>query len=212
MSTPIFPCRPASKLAGVAVASSRSPPAPLPGSPRGPLALPRRALPLQWQPLTFWPDGSVKWALLDFQTALAPDEQAAYELTIGPASPPPAQRVRAAKRDGVVTIDTGPLRLTLREQPFRLFSEVAVRDEQGRWRTVVAASPTCDGLSVADGRRVYRSCERPVRLRIEPIPARHRRGRGRARQPASASFLLWSPLQEIANASNDNPTGNTAIW
>ena len=25
-------------------------------------------IPLQWEPLVHWPDGSVKWALLDFQT------------------------------------------------------------------------------------------------------------------------------------------------
>ncbi|NLC58598.1 MAG: hypothetical protein GX774_17335 [Armatimonadetes bacterium] len=231
MSTPFFPCRlRVENLAGVAGAGwPVTSGVPFPQGilhREGPLALSRagEALPLQWQPLTFWPDGSVKWALLDFQTALAPDEQAAYELTIGPASPPPAQRVRAAKRDGVVTIDTGPLRLTLREQPFRLFSEVAVRDEQGRWRTVVAASPTCDGLSVADGRRVYRSCERPVRLRIErhgPLHATVVAEGEHVSRSGQRCFSFVVRLHAYAGCDfvkvehrflNDNPTGNfTAI-
>jgi hypothetical protein len=58
-----------------------------------------REIPLQTAPLARWPDGSVKWLLLDFQTDLAPRESRAFSLvtpeaagaenaTAGAARPP----------------------------------------------------------------------------------------------------------------------------
>lgn len=72
------------------------------------------ALPVQTEVLAWWPDGSVKWLLLDFQ---APAGLRNVDLVIDPQSPaprPPAA-VTAAAADDAVTVDTGVIQFTIRK-------------------------------------------------------------------------------------------------
>jgi len=127
----------------------------------------RTALPLQWEPLALWPDGSVKWALLDFQTGVAKGKSARLILSRG-RSPSPPERVSVTKRNGECIIKTGPLRIVLSERDFRLFDQVAVRDDAGRYQMVAAASRRSAGLLVRDGRGVsHLAAHRPVRITCE---------------------------------------------
>lgn len=78
-----------------------------------------KTLPLQADVLAWWPDGSIKWLLLDFQAS--PTVKVCL-LRYGPAATrqaathplPQGQRIKARQRDGAVTIDTGPLKFTVR--------------------------------------------------------------------------------------------------
>ena len=71
-------------------------------------------VPLQTEVLARWPDGSIRWLLVDFQTDLAADEKKAFVLRYG------ADVKRAAvdnpvrimtQLDGTVVVEPGPVRL-----------------------------------------------------------------------------------------------------
>ncbi len=91
------------------------------------------AIPLQWEPLAFWPDKSVKWALLDFQTHAGAGD--ARKLTVGAgAGPAPRQRVTVSKKGDAVAINTGALRLSMDCGKPGLIDEVLVLDADGAWQ------------------------------------------------------------------------------
>src|SRR5438094_6500536 len=74
-----------------------------------------RAAPLQTRALERWPDGSVRWLLLDFLADVPAGKRAVYPLRDA-AAPAPASgaRVRlAAGRDGARVLDSGALRATV---------------------------------------------------------------------------------------------------
>ena len=72
-----------------------------------------RPMPLQALPTERWPDGSIRWALLDFQaTGAAADRR--YELTFhGGATALAAARVQVSESAGCVAVDTGAARFEL---------------------------------------------------------------------------------------------------
>ncbi len=77
-----------------------------------------RRLPLQARALDRWPDGSVRWSLLDWQADVR--GAAAYRLTVAPEAsrgrqPPEAHpRLRTETPPGEILIDTGAARFHLR--------------------------------------------------------------------------------------------------
>lgn len=72
-----------------------------------------RPLPLQAEVLAWWPDGSVKWLLLDFQAAPGLER---LTLDYGPGvERPPARGIVARAEADAVTVDTGPLKFRVRE-------------------------------------------------------------------------------------------------
>lgn len=71
--------------------------------------------PLQARVLDRWPDGSVRWVLLDWQAGVR--GQARYQLRITSRTQAPAtgpDRLRLTQSDGAVEIDTGPAQFRLR--------------------------------------------------------------------------------------------------
>ena len=104
-----------------------------------------RLLPVQTQCLATWnPDGRyVKWLLVDSQVdatgGTAPELFLGYPVDGTPVEP--AQCVAVDERDGLVTVDTGALRLELRSAPkgqarvrnSDLFAELSLRTADG-WR------------------------------------------------------------------------------
>jgi len=67
--------------------------------------------PLQTEVLAKWPDGSVRWLLLDFQADLAPKEKKVFTLRSGPGTArKPVERPLEVRKEGSSTrIATGPL-------------------------------------------------------------------------------------------------------
>ena len=90
----------------------------------------RRPVDAQFQPLAEWPDGSVKWALLDFQADLSSvgGDREPYRLEYGTSVSRPAPRtgLRVEEDSGHVRIDTGAIQLTINKQDFNLLDEVRV--------------------------------------------------------------------------------------
>jgi len=82
--------------------------------------------------VAFWPDGSIKWLLLDFQVPLKAREGAKLKLVVGekarPAPVPDSLRVTEGQRS--VAVDTGKLKLSLANRGGRLVLAVAL-DQNG---------------------------------------------------------------------------------
>ncbi|MEW6749893.1 MAG: hypothetical protein AB1505_02830, partial [Candidatus Latescibacterota bacterium] len=88
------------------------------------------ALPLQTEVLQRWPDGSVRWLLLDF-AAPGGTGDGIYTVTYGtevePAAPRAGLRVEAA--DSAVVVDTGALRFTARLGGAGLLEDVVLQGD-----------------------------------------------------------------------------------
>jgi len=83
-------------------------------------------VPLQTEVLARWPDGSVRWLLLDFQVDLAPKEKKTFALRHGSdvRRRKVEQPIRMTEDDAHVVIDTGPMRCELSSERFRLLDAV----------------------------------------------------------------------------------------
>ncbi len=78
-------------------------------------------IPLQTESLARWPDGSVRWLLLDFQIDLAAKQKKAIRLRYGPAVRRAAveKPLRVTRQaDGKVVIEPGPVRLEYSPEMF----------------------------------------------------------------------------------------------
>ncbi|MFW5868388.1 MAG: hypothetical protein ACOCX2_11265 [Armatimonadota bacterium] len=71
------------------------------------------AFPTQSRPTALWPDGSVKWLLVDALVDLPGNDVADYELTPGAHSPASDVKASAEIAEDRPRIETGPLRLSL---------------------------------------------------------------------------------------------------
>lgn len=90
-------------------------------------------VPAQFRVLGRWPDGSVKWVLVDFQADADPSGRAVYTLT-GEATggtghlpaPPPAGTVRIEETYKDLHVDTGALSFKVSRRQFGLFHSVSL--------------------------------------------------------------------------------------
>lgn len=82
-------------------------------------------VPLQTDVLARWPDGSIRWLLLDFQAGLQANQTKTYTLRFGDEVQRAAiqDAVRMTSDDSGARIEAGPLRLNLSRQRFRLFDD-----------------------------------------------------------------------------------------
>ncbi|MFO7946642.1 MAG: glycoside hydrolase family 127 protein [Armatimonadota bacterium] len=71
-------------------------------------------VPTQSRTTATWPDGSVKWLLVDFLVDLPGNTSADFTLHVDAACAEPSQPVHARQVEGRMVIDTGPLTLCLR--------------------------------------------------------------------------------------------------
>jgi hypothetical protein len=85
-----------------------------------------REIPLQAAALSRWPDGSVRWLLLDFSCDLKALQKKNFLLRYGPGTQSAAvpNPVRVSQEKGEAVITTGPLRVRLAPQAFRLLDDV----------------------------------------------------------------------------------------
>ncbi len=106
-------------------------------------------LPLQWEPLVYWPDGSVKWALLDAQPHTRAGQTRYLKLSTGKSKAAPEQRATVSKRGNLVRISTGAIALEIDTNDFRLFNSVRAPDAEGKMVEVLAQG---EGLLLVDAR------------------------------------------------------------
>jgi len=113
-----------------------------------------RELPLQTEALATWPDGSVRWLLLDFQIDLAANGKKVLTLRHGRGAQrsPVDKPLRAHEADGDVVVEAGGLRLGLDQPegpagPGRLWIERRAGEDGG----TVAAGGAISSLVDAAG-------------------------------------------------------------
>ena len=92
-------------------------------------------LPLQTEALAHWPDGSVRWLLLDFQTDLKANQRRAFEIRFGSdvARTTVADPVLIRQQDDTILIETGALEMRLSSNQSSLLGRVGLdRNQDGR--------------------------------------------------------------------------------
>ncbi|MGQ9662854.1 MAG: exo-rhamnogalacturonan lyase family protein [Kiritimatiellia bacterium] len=91
----------------------------------------RKAVPTQFTVLNRWPaDGSIRWVLLEFPVEIDADQTKQFTLVTDSTIPSgkPAVVVKVNETPDNITVDTGPLRFTVRKNGFALFDTVSVVD------------------------------------------------------------------------------------
>ena len=88
-------------------------------------------IPTQFRVTGQWPDGSVKWVLVDFQADAGPSGKAVYTLTDEtvedtPPSPTPATSVSIEETEHDLHVDTGALRFRVGRRRYGLFHSVSL--------------------------------------------------------------------------------------
>ena len=110
-------------------------------------------VPAQFRVLGRWPDGSVKWVLVDFQADADPSGRAVYTLTDEaaggtgdlPASLPPASSVRITETDRDLHVDTGALRFRISRHQYGLFHSVSLGHATDETPTLAHSAPDQGG-------------------------------------------------------------------
>jgi hypothetical protein len=128
-----------------------------------------RGVPLQTDVLARWPDGSVRWLLVDFQADLAAGQKRAFRLRTGAPVALAASPLRVTAAKGVTTIETGPLRIELNAAAFDPFGAVWLdRNGDGRFDPAERVTAAGGGLFVRDaqGRR-YDAARAPAEIGVE---------------------------------------------
>ena len=176
-----------------------------------------KELPLQTEVLSRWPDGSVKWALLDFQATARRNATVAFWLDYGAdarAAAPAPSPLGVREDESLVTVATGAATFRVSKKRFALFDEVTL---EGQERPIVTPYTESDGLSLdaaeeiarvpADGTSAFVAL--PERDRV--FLGRHRAGERWFRQ---RGFRVETGGQEsgvaVVDASSD-PEGKESV-
>ena len=87
-------------------------------------------MPTQLQVLAEWPDGSVRWALLDFQANVPASGESKYTLEYGNTVRAEAVETSLVVTENAerITVDTGAISFVLGKTHFLLFEDVRIGD------------------------------------------------------------------------------------
>ena len=130
-------------------------------------------LPLQTEVLARWPDGSIRWLLVDFQVELAAGRKKTLSLRFGPdvRRGQIEEPVRVERRsDGRVTLDTGPVRLEYDPKRFFPQGQAWLTAGAGAQESDQRLTLNCvaDGVWLVDDRgRDHLASERGAEITIE---------------------------------------------
>jgi len=122
---------------------------------------------LSVQAMAAWPDGSVRWALLDFAGDFTPNEQADWCLVIGEGVTPPAPEhpVIVAEKDEEIRVSNGVLEATFRRDAFRLIDTLVAGDVD-----IISSGCRCDIVAVSPTGKIFRAGYDPApKLSLEDV-------------------------------------------
>lgn len=129
-------------------------------------------LPLQTEVLSRWPDGSIKWLLLDFQIDISAKERRRlaleYGLKVKDLQPEALMNVKHGS--DTTTVITGPLKLILSHSEFRLFDSVWLDlDGNGNFsKRERVTSTEGTGITLTDPQdKVFRADNADARVIVE---------------------------------------------
>lgn len=97
-------------------------------------------LPTQCRALGHWPDGSVKWLLVQFQADCPADATATYYLAPG-EGPPPLEPVTVKDYAQEIVITTGSLRATVPKTALTVLGSIHLRGETGDTKVLAGGTP-----------------------------------------------------------------------
>jgi len=125
------------------------------------------AVPLQARPTSLWPDGSMRWLLLDFAADAPAGASAEYELAWGDGveSPAPDTAVELTTDDGIHRVDTGALRFSVATDRFAPLADMSIREGEG-WREP-GLSPLDVEVVLGDGRSFLASAASDLTVVVE---------------------------------------------
>lgn len=109
-------------------------------------------IPRQIQATSYWPDNSLKWALLDVQTSIPAHGTTGLRIVVGESSPAPAQSVSVAENDRQIEVNTGVLRFVVRKNRFNLIDQAWLRLNDDSEQQVVVPNENA-GVRVIDWRK-----------------------------------------------------------
>lgn len=175
-------------------------------------------LPSQKRVQVAWDDGSIRWALVDFQVDLPATEQKHLTLEYGPSvvDKPPTRGLQATTTADGIVIDTGPLRLQFTRQAYSFPARVEVRQGddfvmavggQGAFPALKLVDETGQVFTVTDGlEELHLEEAGPLRATVR-IVAKHRAadGRGLFRSILRVSVYANQPYLRVQHTfENDN--------
>ncbi|MCK5845187.1 MAG: hypothetical protein KAG97_10800, partial [Victivallales bacterium] len=96
--------------------------------------------PLQSRALSHWPDGSLKWALFDFQANVEADSKKLWKVALADSKTPPGNDQLARMTPGGVEVISGPMKLLVpnpdkHDKSISLFNVWLDRDGDGKFTT-----------------------------------------------------------------------------
>ena len=121
-----------------------------------------RRIPVQFLQTAEWPDGSIKWVLVDFQADVGANATSGYVLQYGAKirESLPTTSLRVSDEPGHVAVDTGAIRFVINKSSFALFDEVRIGD-----RLVARRA----GLSMVDGQGTTYTAGEPELVEVEEL-------------------------------------------
>ena len=89
-------------------------------------------VPAQFRVLSRWPDGSVKWVLIDFQVDLAAGATIVYTMSYNEQHPAPqtALTINLEESDEYIAVDTGPLTFRIGRKRYGLIDQISLRNRE----------------------------------------------------------------------------------
>ncbi|MHB9109666.1 MAG: exo-rhamnogalacturonan lyase family protein [Armatimonadota bacterium] len=114
-------------------------------------------VPAQFEALSRWQDGSLRWVLVNLVESLVAGESKQYTLQNG-AIAQPAQAVTVTDRDDVFSVDTGRVRFDVPIYGSSILANIERKDAAGNWATVSAK-----GLEAV----LWRTGVNPFKSRVE---------------------------------------------
>lgn len=143
-------------------------------------------IPMQARKLAEWPDGSVKWALVDFQ-AQGP-EDVVLECGRNVARAQPEAPLETVEDESKIVVTTGPIRVEIPKDRVLLPGIVSARQADGSYRRLTPTKTSRAATLVDDAGNEYQTGRPDAVVVEEPGPervcirieARHRSRQGRS--------------------------------
>lgn len=120
----------------------------------------------QFEPLVYWPDGSIRWMLALFDATVPANGESVYRLRADGRTKPAASPLGVSESDAAIEVDTGPLRFRVRKQRgFNLFDHVSLNGYE------IVSSSDEGGIHVVaeHERRQFSSAREPREYRVEVL-------------------------------------------
>lgn len=160
------------------------------------------SIPSQARTLAHWPDGSVRWALVDFETDLPVRQQ--VRLQVRPGRPPAARQPITVKETGEgIEVDTGAVRFEVPKKEFGILHRVAVGGHPFPMQPLRAFIESAGGRAVASAPHDVTVDEPgPVRVQVS-LRGRYENGfEYRIRLQAYAGQAFVRILHTFINATD----------